>query len=127
LGEAKAGTYELGGPDVESFDELISRLLRTIRRNRFKLPVPFWVARIKGKALDLVQKLTGGLINNSILTADQVELLRSDNVVSGGAKTFADLNITPTPMSAVLDSYLYRHRPYGQYTELTESSRDQSA
>lgn len=127
LGTAKAGTYELGGPDVETFDQLIQRMLTTIRRKRFTIPVPFWVAKIKAKSLDLLQKLTGGLFNNSILTADQVASLRVDNVVSEGAKTFADLNITPTPMSAVLESYLYRHRPYGQYTELTESSRDLSA
>ena len=123
LGQVKAGTYELGGPEAETFEQLIDRMLTSIRRSRFKIPVPFFLARIKGKSLDLVQKLTGGLFTNTILTADQVELLKSDNVVAKGAKTFADLGIEPTPMSAVIDDYLYRHRPYGQYTALTESSR----
>jgi NADH dehydrogenase len=127
LGQAKAGIYELGGPDVETFDQLVTRMLKVIRRSRFKLPMPFWVASIEAKGLDLAQKLTGGLFTNTILTADQVELLKTDNVVSEGAKGFADLGITPTPMSSVLDKYLYRHRPYGQYTELTESSRDLKA
>lgn len=124
LGQVKAGTYELGGPDVETFDQLITRLLKVIRRSRFKAPIPFWLAGIKGKLLDLAQKLTGGLFTNSILTADQVELLKTDNVVSAGAKGFRDLDITPTPMASVLDKYLYRHRPHGQYDEMTESSRD---
>lgn len=127
LGQAKAGIYELGGPDVETFDQLITRLLKVIRRSRVKAPVPFWLASIKGKVLDLAQKLTGGLFTNTILTADQVELLKSDNVVSEGARGFRELEIAPSPMASVLDKYLYRHRPYGQYTELTESSRDISA
>ena len=124
LGQAKAGIYELGGPEVETFAQVITRMLKVIRRSRFKLPIPFWAASIKAKGLDLVQKLTGGLFTNTILTADQVELLKTDNVVSEGAKGFADLGITPTPMSAILDKYQYRHRPYGQYNEMTESSRD---
>ncbi len=127
LGQAKAGIYELGGPEVETFEQLITRMLKVIRRSRFKLSIPFWAASIKAKGLDLAQKLTGGLFTNTILTADQVELLKTDNVVSEGAKGFRDLGITPTPMSSVLEKYLYRHRPYGQYTELTESSRDLKA
>ncbi len=127
LGQAKAGTYELGGPDVETFDQLITRLLKVIRRSRFKAPLPFWLAGIMAKCLDLAQKLTGGLFTNTILTADQVELLKTDNVVSEGAKGFRELEITPTPMASVLDKYLYRHRPYGQYDEMTESARNLKA
>lgn len=127
LGQAKAGTYELGGPDTETFGQLITRMLKVIRRSRLKAPIPFWVAGIQARGLDLAQKLTGGLFTNTILTADQVELLKTDNVVSEGAKGFGDLGISPTPMSSVLDKYLYRHRPYGQYNEMTESSHDMSA
>ncbi len=127
LGQAKAGVYELGGPEVETFEQLVTRMLKVIRRSRFKVAIPFWMATMQAKGLDLLQKLTGGLFTNTILTADQVELLKTDNVVSEGAKGFGDLGISPTPMSAVLEKYLYRHRPYGQYTELTESSRDLKA
>lgn len=123
LRQAEPGIYELGGPEVETFDELITRMLKVIRRSRFKAPIPFWLARIKARSLDLAQKLTGGLFTNTILTEDQVALLKTDNVVSEGARGFADLGISPTPMASVLEKYLYRHRPYGQYTELTESSR----
>lgn len=127
LGQAKPGIYELGGPEIETFDQLITRMLKVIRRARLKAPIPFWLAKIQGKLLDLAQKLTGGLFTNMILTGDQVELLKDDNVVSAGAKGFRELDIAPTPMASVLEKYLYRHRPYGQYTELTESSRDLNA
>jgi uncharacterized protein YbjT (DUF2867 family) len=127
LGQARPGIYELGGPEVETFDQLIIRMLKVIRRSRFRLHIPFWAASIKARGLDLVQTLTGGLFTNTILTADQVKLLKTDNVVSDGAKGFKALGLTPTPMDSVLDKYLYRHRPYGQYTELTESSRNLSA
>jgi NADH dehydrogenase len=124
LGEVKAGVYELGGPDVETFSELVDRMLACTRRRRLKINVPFFIASIKAKALDIVFALTGGLFKNTILTADQVKQLRSDNIVSAKAKGFAQLGIEPTAMDAVLDSYLYCHRPYGQYTELTESGKN---
>jgi NADH dehydrogenase len=124
LGNAKAGIYELGGPDVETMGQLMDRLLASTRRKRIKLPVPFSAASLMGWKLDLLSKLTFGLFRNTLITQDQVRLLRSDNVVSAKAKTFADLGIVPTSMDAVLDTYLYAHRPYGQYAELTESSKN---
>ncbi|MEL6584837.1 MAG: complex I NDUFA9 subunit family protein [Pseudomonadota bacterium] len=118
------GIYELGGPDVESFRQLMERMLKIIRRRRILLPLPFWAAKIQGSALDLLPKLTLGLIPNSLLTKDQVLLLQKDNVVSEGAKSFADLGITPRDMDAILESYLYSYRPQGQYTALTESAKN---
>jgi len=56
--------------------------------------------------------------------SDQVKMLRHDNVVSDGAKTLADLGVDPTAMDAVLDRYLYRFRPQGQYTDLTSSAKN---
>lgn len=127
LGNAKAGVYELGGPDVETMEGLISRILPIIRRRRLKVKVPFFVAALKGKALDISSSLTLGLFKNKILTADQVKQLRVDNVVAPRAKTFATLDIEPKSMDAFLETYLYAHRPYGQYTELTESGKNLSA
>ena len=77
-----------------------------------------------GKALGLAQTLSLGLFTNTILTVDQVKQLRVDNVVSEGAKTFADLGISPTGIDAVVESYLYQYRQYGQYAELTESAKN---
>jgi NADH dehydrogenase len=124
LGNAKPGIYELGGPDVENMGQLMDRLLVSIRRKRSKLPIPLAIAALKGWSLDLMSKMTFGLFTNTILTQDQVRLLRSDNIVGDKVKTFSDLGITPTAMDAILDTYLYAHRPYGQYAELTESSKN---
>ncbi len=127
LGQAPAGVYELGGPDTETFAALVDRMLACIRRKRLKINVPFFAASLKAKALDLVFAMTMGLFKNTILTADQVQQLRSDNVVAPRAKGFANLGIEPVAMDAVLDSYLYSYRPYGQYAELTESGKNLSA
>jgi uncharacterized protein YbjT (DUF2867 family) len=116
------GIYELGGPDVASFQALIQMMLAEIRRNRVVLRVPFAVASLMGAVLDGVQAATLGLFTNSILTRDQVRNLRRDNVVSSGAKGLADLGITPTPMSTVLPAYLWAHRPGGQYKAIHESA-----
>ncbi|WP_069298421.1 complex I NDUFA9 subunit family protein [Neptunicoccus sediminis] len=123
LGEAEPGIYELGGPEVETLTEIVKRMLHITRRRRLVINQPFFLGSLLGRTLDLVQTLTLGLFTNSILTADQVKQLRNDNVVSGGARTLEDLGITPTSYESVAEEYLYRYRPSGQYSELTESAR----
>ncbi|MEL6128221.1 MAG: complex I NDUFA9 subunit family protein, partial [Pseudomonadota bacterium] len=88
VGEAAPGIYELGGPDTESFRALMERMLRIIRRRRLLLSLPFGLAKLQGRVLNLIPVVTLGLVPNSLLTPDQVELLKSDNVVSDGAKSF---------------------------------------
>ncbi len=116
------GTYELGGPEILTFDALMRRMLAIIRRRRLVLFVPMPVARLQARALDLLGTLSAGLLPNRMITADQVRLLARDNVVGDGARGLADLGIAPTPMTAVLETYLYAYRPHGQYTELQESA-----
>ena len=118
----KPGIYELGGPEVATFKELIVKLMGIIRRKRLIVNVPFFAALIQAYAFDMAQKLSLGLFINSILTRDQVRSLKSDNVVFSRGKGFKELNIEPIAMDAILEEYLYRHRPYGQYTELTETA-----
>lgn len=122
LGKAKAGTYELGGPEVASFHDLISKLMGVIRRKRLRVNIPFFMASLQALGFDMMQKLSLGLFTNRILTRDQVKSLKVDNVVSPKSNDFKTLGIEPTPMDSVLEEYLYRHRPYGQYTELTETA-----
>lgn len=121
-GDAAPGLYELGGPKVYSFRELMELMLKEVRRRRVLLPVPFFAAKFIGKILDLVQKISFGLISNSLLTVDQVELLKHDNVVSADAKTIADLGISPTSAENLIGDYLYAARPHGQYEAMTESA-----
>ena len=116
------GIYELGGPEVLSFRELIQRMLPIVRRRRLVLNVPGTIALIGAAKIDILQFISGGLITNKILTRDQVRQLSRDNVVGGDEKTLADLEIDPVAMGAVLDGYLYCFRPAGQYTSIHESA-----
>ncbi len=100
-------TYELGGPAVYSFNEMLQAILHATGRKNLLLPVPFWMASLQGIFL---QFLPGKL-----LTPDQVTFLKTDNVVSPGALTLSDLGIRPASLEAVLPSYLWRFRPKGQF------------
>jgi uncharacterized protein YbjT (DUF2867 family) len=122
MGGAAPGIYELGGPEVATFRELMQRMLRIIRRRRLIVELPPSVARAMAGAFDFGQRASLGLIANSMLTRDQVRQLGRDNVVSPGARGFAELGIVPTPMEAVLETYLYAYRPAGQYTAIQESA-----
>ena len=123
-GTAAPGIYELGGPDVETFRDLMRQMLQVIRRRRLIVNVPFFAASIMGGAFDLLQAVTLGLFHNGLITRDQVRNLKADNVVSPGAKGLADLGITPTAMGAVLPEYLWRYRPSGQYAAIKESAKN---
>ena len=117
-----AGIYELGGPEILTFRELMERMLQVIRRRRLVIDVPLPLARMKAAGFDFFQFASGGLIKNNLLTRDQVRQLARDNTVSSGAQSFAELGISPAAMESVLESYLYRFRPVGQYTAIHESA-----
>ncbi|MRU15597.1 complex I NDUFA9 subunit family protein [Roseovarius sp. A21] len=121
MGEAAPGIYELGGPDVNTFRELMQHMLQVIRRRRIIINLPFWMASIMGGVMELVQSISLGLIPPQI-TRDQVRSLKTDNIVSNDAKGFADLGIEPTSLEAVLPDYLWRFRPAGQYEAIKESA-----
>ena len=105
--------YELGGPETLSFKECMEEMLSVIGRRRLLLPLPWGVARFQASIL--------GLLPNPLLTTDQVEMLRSDNVVSPGARadgrTFAALGMEPQAMDAILPTYLWQYRPAGQFSK----------
>jgi NADH dehydrogenase len=105
-------TYELGGPGVFTFRELMEMLLVQIDQRRLLAPIPFSVAGLLGKVGDL----TAALLPPPV-TSDQVELLKTDNVVSGVYPGLAELGITPSTLEAILPTYLYRYRKGGQYAD----------
>jgi uncharacterized protein YbjT (DUF2867 family) len=111
-GHAKDGQiYELGGPEVKSFKELMQFMLATIGRRRLLVPIPFWAAAMQASVLQLMPK--------PLLTPDQVELLRGDTIVSEAAKregrTLEGLGIDPIAMATIVPSYLWRFRKSGQF------------
>jgi NADH dehydrogenase len=121
-GGAEPGIYELGGPDVDTFRELMELMLQVIERRRLIVNVPFWAARGMGAGFDLLHKLSGGVVRGP-LTLDQVRNLAVDNVVSGQTKTFEDLGLRPISMEGVLPEYLWRFRPSGQYARSKASAK----
>jgi NADH dehydrogenase len=123
LGEA-SGVYELGGPDVASLKEWLGEMLTVIHRRKLIVNLPFFVGRLMAFGLDLAQSISFGLIENKQLTRDQVTLLKSDNVVSEGAQGLEALGIKATPAAAVLEDYLWRFRPSGQYDAIKDSAKN---
>ncbi|ARE40437.1 NAD-dependent epimerase/dehydratase [Rhodovulum sp. P5] len=123
-GEVPAGTYELGGPEVRRFGDLMEDMLELVGRpNRIVLNLPFFLSAAMATVFDLLQSLSLGLFSNSVLTRDQVTNLAVDNVVSPGMPGFAELGIAPTAMDAVLPEYLWRYRPAGQFYEIREAAK----
>ncbi|AWI59763.1 complex I NDUFA9 subunit family protein [Sinorhizobium fredii] len=114
-GKLKGGTiYELGGAQILSFRECLEITLKTIDRKRSFVSIPFGIASLLGSVASLVPFIAPPI------TADQVVLLKSDNVVSAAAeaegRTLAGIGIEPTLLDSILPTYLVRFRPQGQYT-----------
>lgn len=126
-GEAIPGIYELGGPDQRTLRDLIDEMLAVIHRRRLVVNLPFSVGAGLARMFSFAQAVTVGLFHNSILTVDQVQNLKHDNVVSEGAKGFPDLQIEPTNLSVVIPDYLWRFRPAGQYDDIKASAKNLKA
>jgi NADH dehydrogenase len=94
--------YEIGGPKVYSFEELLRYMLDVIGKRRLLLDLPFGLASLQARFMELLPVPP--------LTRDQVELLKSDNVVGEDVLTLADLGLTPTPIELIVPGYLARHR-----------------
>jgi uncharacterized protein YbjT (DUF2867 family) len=105
LGGAPAGIYELGGPQIYSFKELLELLLVEIGRKRLLLPLPFFVARMMASVTQFMP--------TPILTPDQLILLKSDNIVTPefANKGLDALGVAATPIETLLPTYLRRFRP----------------
>ncbi|HEY6833391.1 MAG TPA: complex I NDUFA9 subunit family protein [Pseudolabrys sp.] len=111
-GKTRGGTtYELGGPEVRTFKELMQFVLATIERKRLLVPIPFFAAKLQASVLQFAP--------TTPLTPDQVEMLRTDNVVSAAAiaqgRTLQGLGIAPDSIEAIVPSYLWRFRKTGQF------------
>jgi uncharacterized protein YbjT (DUF2867 family) len=119
-GDAAPGAiYELGGPEVFTFKELMEFVLATIERRRLLVPVPFPVAKLQAAGFELLSMLPLPPLAKPLLTRDQVELLRRDNVVSEEARrdglTLDGLGMTAHPVSEIVPTYLWRFRKAGQF------------
>lgn len=119
--EGAAGrTYELGGPRVYTFRQIYRYILDTIDRDRLILPLPFFLAKLLGRVNGFmfrhVPPFSLGMFGGPPITGDQVEMLRTDNVVSEEALTLADLGVDELEtVESIVPTYLWRFRPYGEF------------
>jgi len=100
--DAPGRTYELGGPEILTYRELMELILREIRRRRALVNLPYPLASMAAVFLSLLPK--------PLLTCDQVRLLRRDTVAAAGVPGLAELGVAPTALAQVLPGYLTRFR-----------------
>lgn len=112
--DAKGRTYELGGPRIYTFRQLLEFMLLETGMKRVLLPVPFAIAPAFGLAGEVMGALP---FLTPPITRDQVKLLKRDNIVAKDALTLADLGVTPETVEAIVPRYLARFRRYGQFAE----------
>ena len=122
-GEIASGIYELGGPDILTMRQVTRQALKAANRRRGIFDMPFWLAKIASGVMGIAQIATGGIFKNP-LNRDQIALLSHNNVVAPDAKGFAAFDIQPTAPEAVIDEYLWRFRPSGQYDAIKDSAKN---
>jgi len=103
--DAVGATYELGGPRVWTFREILAYILKVTHRNKRLIEIPMGLARLQARVMELVP--------GKPLTRDQLLMLARDNVVSPGMPGLAELGLVPTPVELVAPNYLRRFQPGG--------------
>ncbi|MEX0644946.1 MAG: complex I NDUFA9 subunit family protein, partial [Parvularculaceae bacterium] len=118
--EAPGRTYELGGPTIYTFKELLELMLATIGRKRVLVPVPFALAPLVGLAGEAFGWFP---FFEPPITRDQIKMLKCDNIVGAsgeaGIGVIGDLGINPASIESILPTYMVRFRKHGQFAELT--------
>ena len=103
--------YEIGGPTVISFGDMVKSIMKTINKKRFVIEMPMAIAKIQSSILSL-------LPIPPVLTRDQCEILsEADNVVSNKELTISDLDIKPKDVEQAMEKWLWRYRDGGQFAK----------
>ncbi|MGI4850547.1 MAG: complex I NDUFA9 subunit family protein [Janthinobacterium lividum] len=102
--ETQGKIYELGGPKVYTFKELMEKILKYCYRRRLVLPLPYMLGSMMGKVMEWLP--------TPPLTADQIKLLKTDNILKGEALSFQDLQIHPQSLETIVPPYLSRFKPH---------------
>jgi uncharacterized protein YbjT (DUF2867 family) len=103
--DAAGAVYELGGPRIWQFRELLAYILQETGRKRRMVDVPIGIARFQARVMELVP--------GKPLTRDQLLMLQRDNVVSADVRGLKELGIVPTPVELIVPTYLRRFQPGG--------------
>ena len=103
--------YEIGGPKIISFGDMVKSILNVLNKKRFVVKMPMPIAKIQSTLLSL-------LPFPPILTKDQCEILsEADNIVSNNHLTIADLNINPSDVEIAMKKWLWRFRDGGEFAK----------
>ena len=103
--------YEIGGPKVISFGDMVKSILSTINKKRFVVEMPMPLAKIQSTITDF-------LPIPPILTRDQCEILsEADNIVSNSHLTLKDLDINPSDVEEAMKKWLWRYKDGGQFAK----------
>ncbi len=103
--------YELGGPKIISFGDMVKSILQTIKKKRMVIPLPMPIAKIQSTITDL-------LPIPPILTKDQCEILsEADNIVSNNHLTLKDLDVKPSDVEEAMKKWLWRYKDGGQFAK----------
>ena len=103
--------YEIGGPKIISFGDMVKSILKSINKKRFVLNMPMSLAKIQSTITDL-------LPFPPILTKDQCQILsEADNVVSGEHLTLKDLDVNPSDVEEAMTKWLWRYKDGGQFAK----------
>ena len=104
--------YELGGPKIISFGDMVKSILQTIKKKRMVIPLPMPIAKIQSTITDL-------LPIPPILTKDQCEILsEADNIVSNNHLTLKDLDVKPSDVEESMKKWLWRYKDGGQFAKV---------
>ena len=104
--------YEIGGPKIISFGDMVKSIMKTLNKKRFVVDMPMPLAKIQSSILSL-------LPIPPILTKDQCEILsEADNVVSNNHLTLKDLNIKPSDVEIAMKKWLWRFREGGEFAKV---------
>ena len=104
--------YEIGGPKVISFGDMVKSILKTINKKRFVVPMPMPIAKIQSSILSL-------LPIPPVITKDQCEILsEADNIVSNNHMTLQDLNVKPSDVEEAMKKWLWRYKDGGEFTKV---------
>ena len=119
-GTTPGAIYDLGGPEVKTFRELMDFTCATIGRKRLLAPMPFGAAHYMALGTEIASTASLGLFPKLLLTTrDQVRMLQRDNVVSAPAiadgRTLEGLGIAGESIASIVPTYLYRFRKTGQF------------
>jgi NADH dehydrogenase len=110
--ENEGKIYEIGGPKIISFGEMVKSILKTINKKRFIISMPMPIAKIQSTITDL-------LPIPPILTKDQCEILsEADNIVSNNYLTLKDLDINPADVEEEMKKWLWRYKDGGQFAKV---------